>query len=92
MPTFHFTDEEANTLVTFFAEEEGTAVDTNQYQTPSAQNVAIGKTVFTMLRCMQCHAITPVNPENPPVPNVADTTSCAQPHAGTHTSAPRLDS
>jgi mono/diheme cytochrome c family protein len=78
MPTFHFTDEEANTLVTFFAEEgKAQQWDTQQLETPPAQNVAIGKTVFTMLRCAQCHVITPVNPENPPVPNTADTTSLA---------------
>jgi hypothetical protein len=44
---------------------------------PSPQNVEIGKQVFTMLRCAQCHVTTPVNPENPPMPNVADTTSLA---------------
>jgi hypothetical protein len=30
-----------------------------------------------MLRCQQCHAVTPVDPANPPVPNVADTQSLA---------------
>ncbi len=51
MPTFHLTDEEANTLVTFFA-EEGRAQqwDTKQNETPAPQNVAIGKAVYTMLR------------------------------------------
>ena len=78
MPTFHFTDEEANTLVTYFAEEgKGAAFDTSRGLAPSPRNVAIGKTVFAMLRCAQCHAIAPVSPENPPVPNVADTTSLA---------------
>jgi cbb3-type cytochrome oxidase cytochrome c subunit len=78
MPTFHFSDEEANTLVTFFAEAgKGQQFDTTRGVTPSAQNVAIGKEVFTMLRCAQCHGTTPVNPENPPVPNTADSTSLA---------------
>ncbi len=78
MPTFHFTDQEANTLVTFFAEEaKKNEFDTwRQYQ-PSASNIAVGKTVFTMLRCAQCHVTTPVDPENPPKPNVASTTSLA---------------
>src|SRR5439155_23054980 len=43
---------------------------------PSA-NVAIGKEVFAMLRCAQCHAITPVSPETPPVPDVANAQSLA---------------
>src|SRR5258707_13752753 len=72
MPTFHLTDEEANTLVTFFAEEgKAQQWDTKQNETPAPQNVAIGKAVYTMLRCSQCHATTPVNPESPPVPDTA---------------------
>jgi cbb3-type cytochrome oxidase cytochrome c subunit/cytochrome c peroxidase len=78
MPTFHFTDKEANTLVAFFAAEGKAPAFDNQYtQAPSAQNVAVGREVFAMLRCAQCHSIDPVNPENPPVPNVADTKSLA---------------
>jgi cytochrome c2 len=78
MPTFYFTDQEANTLVTFFAEAgKGEQFDTTRGMNPSPQNAAIGKQVFTMLRCAQCHVTTPVNPENPPVPNTADTTSLA---------------
>jgi mono/diheme cytochrome c family protein len=78
MPTFHFTDEEANTLVAYFAEEgRKSQFDTMALTTPTAANVAIGRQVFTMLRCSQCHATTPVNPENPPVPNLADTASLA---------------
>jgi mono/diheme cytochrome c family protein len=78
MPTFHFTDEEANTLVTFFNEEgRGSQFDTTLGHNAPTQNVAIGRQVFTMLRCTQCHSVTPVNPENPPAPNVADATSLA---------------
>ena len=78
MPTFHFTDDEANTLVSFFANEgKEPEFDTMALATPSPQNVAVGKTVFAMLRCAQCHVTTPVNPENPPVPKTADTTSLA---------------
>jgi mono/diheme cytochrome c family protein len=78
MPTFHFDDKEANTLVTYFAEEGSahqwdTAVGTN----PPERNVAVGKEVFAMLRCAQCHGIAKVDLENPPVPNVADATSLA---------------
>ena len=78
MPTFHFTDQEANALVTFFAQEGRAAqFDTASISTPASANVAIGRTVFAMLRCSQCHVTTPVNPENPPIPNTADTTSLA---------------
>jgi cytochrome c2 len=78
MPTFHFTDEEANTLVTFFAEEgKASQFDTTLGLHPPPANVAIGKAVFTMMRCTQCHVTTPVNPENPPKPTTVDTTSLA---------------
>ena len=78
MPTFHLTDEETNTLVTFFANEGKAAQwDTTAGLHPSPQNIAIGKTVFTMMRCTQCHVTTPVSPENPPKPNTTDTTSLA---------------
>lgn len=78
MPTFHFTDGEANALVTYFAEAgKGAQFDTTRGASPSPQNVAIGQQVFTMLRCAQCHGMAPVNPENPPTPNTADSTSLA---------------
>ena len=78
MPTFHFTDEEANTLVTFFAEEgKASQFDTTLGVHPPPANVAIGKAVFNMMRCTQCHVTTPVNPENPPKPVTVDTTSLA---------------
>jgi hypothetical protein len=39
--------------------------------------VAIGREVYAMLRCAQCHSVNKVDPANPPMPNVADTTSLA---------------
>jgi cytochrome c2 len=78
MPTFHFDDAEANTLVSFFAGEgQEPEFDTTRGMEPSPQNIAVGRTVFTMLRCAQCHATTPVNPENPPTPNTNDMNSLA---------------
>jgi cytochrome c2 len=78
MPTFHFSDPIAAALVAGFAAEgDEPQFDTHQYTTPSAQNVAIGREVFNMLRCQQCHSVTPVDPANPPIPNVADTQSLA---------------
>jgi cytochrome c2 len=78
MPTFHFTDQEAAKLVAGFAAEgDEPQFDTYQYANLEAKNVAIGREVFNMLRCQQCHAMNPVDPANPPVPNTADTTSLA---------------
>jgi len=79
MPTFQFTDDEANRLVAFFAAEgKVPAFDTMQHMATPPQNAAIGREVFAMLRCAQCHATAPVaDPANPPVPNTADSTSLA---------------
>ena len=78
MPTFHFTDQEAATLVAGFAAEGNEPqFDTYQYASLPAKNIAIGREVFNMLRCQQCHALSPVDPANPPVPNTADTQSLA---------------
>ncbi|HEX9161014.1 MAG TPA: c-type cytochrome [Thermoanaerobaculia bacterium] len=79
MPTFQFSDDEANRLVSMFAAEgKVPAFDTMQHFAPPPQNVAIGREVFSMLRCMQCHSTAPVgDPSNPPMPNIADTTSLA---------------
>ena len=78
MPTFHFDDQEANTLVTFFAGEgKAQQFDTTRVSNPPAGNVAVGREVFGMLRCAQCHSVTPVNPENPPVPDITNAQSLA---------------
>src|SRR6185369_4732005 len=78
MPTFQFDDQEANTLVTFFAGEGKAAqFDTTRVTNPPAANSAIVKEIFTMVRCGQCHSTAPVNPENPPVPDVANAQSLA---------------
>ena len=79
MPTFQFTDDEANRLVAFFAAEGRVpAFDTMQHMATPPQNAAIGREVFAMLRCAQCHATAPVaDPANPPVPKTADSTSLA---------------
>jgi mono/diheme cytochrome c family protein len=78
MPTFGFTDQEAATLVAGFAAEGNEPqFETMRGHMPPPQNVAIGREVYAMLRCQQCHSIAPVDPANPPVPNVADTTSLA---------------
>jgi cytochrome c2 len=78
MPTFHFTDQEAAKLVAGFAAEgDEPQFDTHQYAQVAQKNVAVGREVYAMLRCQQCHSTVPVDPANPPVPNVADTQSLA---------------
>jgi len=78
MPTFQFSDPAAATLVGGFAAEgDETQFDTHQFAETPAANIAIGREVFSMLRCQQCHSVTPVDPANPPTPNVADTQSLA---------------
>ncbi|PYQ27490.1 MAG: hypothetical protein DMF56_20275 [Acidobacteria bacterium] len=78
MPTFGFSDHEAATLVAGFAAEGNESqFDTHRYDIPPQGNVAVGREVFAMLRCAQCHSTTSVDPANPPVPNTADATSLA---------------
>jgi cytochrome c2 len=62
MPTFHFPDVEADTLVKYFAAEGRTPhFDTTRQFSPPARNVAIGRAVFEMLKCAQCHPTGPVS-------------------------------
>jgi cytochrome c2 len=78
MPTFHFSDARAAQLVAGFAAEgDEPQFDTHLFQTPSPSNVAIGREVFQMLRCQQCHSVAPVDPANPPTPNLADAQALA---------------
>jgi mono/diheme cytochrome c family protein/cytochrome c551/c552 len=78
MPTFHFTDQQAAALVAGFA-AEGNApqFDTTRHIEPSPQSIAIGREVYNMLRCQQCHSTAAVDPANPPIPDVSDTQSLA---------------
>jgi len=56
MPTFHFSDEEANLLTQSFAAQGNiTQFDTTRYANLDNRSVAIGRTVFQMLNCAQCH-------------------------------------
>lgn len=78
MPTFHFSDEEANRLVaSFTAQGRSTTFDMARYENPPPRNIAIGREVYAMLRCAQCHVTAHVDPSNPPIPDTSDTTSLA---------------
>jgi mono/diheme cytochrome c family protein len=58
MPTFGFTDGDANVLVKYFAEEGRAQFP---YQTPkidtSPEHLAAGKQLFTQLKCALCHIV-----------------------------------
>jgi hypothetical protein len=93
MPTFHFDDHEANTLVTFFAGE-----GRRSSSTPRASRIRRRRTSpsaaksSTWCAAAQCHSTAPVNPESPPVPDVAErAVARAEPHAGARPPAPRVD-
>ncbi|HXI14138.1 MAG TPA: hypothetical protein VNM92_16055 [Thermoanaerobaculia bacterium] len=60
MPTFHFSDQETNTLVTHFAAAGNVSqFDTTRNLVPDARSVAVGQQIFNMLRCIQCHPTGP---------------------------------
>ncbi|MEI6083270.1 MAG: c-type cytochrome [Verrucomicrobiota bacterium] len=58
MPTFGFSDAEANVLVRYFALEGNTQFP---YQTPThratAEELAVGKKLFEGLSCVKCHIV-----------------------------------
>ncbi|HVR43533.1 MAG TPA: c-type cytochrome [Thermoanaerobaculia bacterium] len=56
MPTFHFTDSEADRIVRYFAADGGVPTfATDAGIEPHPESVAVGGVVFDMLRCAQCH-------------------------------------
>ncbi|HYI08897.1 MAG TPA: c-type cytochrome [Thermoanaerobaculia bacterium] len=78
MPTFQFTDHQASTIVAGFAAEgDEPQFDTHHLAPTEAKNAAIGREVYAMLRCQQCHSTVPVDAADPPVPDTADSTSLA---------------
>jgi cytochrome c2 len=55
MPTFGFTDEEANTLVSYFSALDGREAFLSPAQAGAAREQAVGEAVFTLLQCARCH-------------------------------------
>jgi cytochrome c551/c552/cell division protein FtsB len=56
MPTFHFSDENANTLVQgFMAMDETQPFHTEEEQRPSADTLRIGSDLLRDLQCERCH-------------------------------------
>jgi cytochrome c2 len=62
MPTFGFTDEQANSIVGYFAARERQKPFVSQPVAAHARDLAVGQMVFTMFQCGKCHPSGPVAP------------------------------
>lgn len=62
MPTFGFTDEQANAIVGYFAAREKQKPFVSQAVASHARDLAVGQVVFTMFQCGKCHPSGPVAP------------------------------
>lgn len=60
MPTFGFTDEQANTVVGYFAAREKQKPFASRPVAAHARDLAVGQVVFTMFQCARCHPAGPV--------------------------------
>lgn len=61
MPTFQLSDKEATTIARAFAyaDKQEFPYQTFDYQATAA-NLTVGRQLFEMLRCMQCHIVGPI--------------------------------
>jgi cytochrome c2 len=55
MPTFQFSDEEANAVVSYFAAREETQPFVSRPPSGRPRDLAVGEAVFTMFQCAKCH-------------------------------------
>lgn len=55
MPTFQFSDEQANDLVAYFASIDEADPFASEPEAGSARSRAIGEEIFNMLQCAKCH-------------------------------------
>jgi cytochrome c2 len=55
MPTFGFTDDQANTVISYFAAREARHPFLSQPPPPDSRSLAVGGVVFGMLQCASCH-------------------------------------
>ncbi len=60
MPTFDFTDEQANSIVGYFDARERQKPFASQPMAAHARDLAVGQVVFTMFQCAKCHPSGPV--------------------------------
>lgn len=55
MPTFGFSDEEANTIVAYFAALDGRDTFLSPHQPAPQRELVVGEEVFNLLQCAKCH-------------------------------------
>ena len=60
MPTFGFTDTQANTVISYFTSREARSPFTSEPPLPDARSLAVGGIVFNALQCARCHPSGPV--------------------------------
>ena len=86
MPSFGFSDDDANTVLAYFAGLEGHGVGAQSSYAPSASLVDVGEKLFAAGRCTQCHMNVdrPVKageaPPNVVAPNLRLATQRLQPN------------
>ncbi|HEX5758270.1 MAG TPA: c-type cytochrome [Thermoanaerobaculia bacterium] len=62
MPTFKFSDEEVNTVISYFASRDTSHPLTTAPVAAQARDLAVGEVVFNMFQCAKCHPSGPVAP------------------------------
>ncbi len=60
MPTFDFTDEQANAIVGYFDARERQKPFASQPMAAHSRDLAVGQVVFNMFQCAKCHPSGPV--------------------------------
>jgi cytochrome c2/predicted nucleic acid-binding Zn-ribbon protein len=55
MPTFDFTDEQANTVISYFTSREERRPFMSEPSAPDSRSLAVGGVVFGMFQCAKCH-------------------------------------
>ena len=59
MPTFGFSDDQVNTLVTYFESTERRDSFLSQPERPGGRELAVGEVTFNMFQCAKCHPAGP---------------------------------
>jgi cytochrome c2/archaellum component FlaC len=62
MPTFGFTDEQANSLIGYFNAREERSPFISPFPGHDTRSAAVGQAVFEMFQCAKCHPAGPVAP------------------------------
>lgn len=58
MPTFGFTDDQANTVISYFEARDQSRPFLSEPAPPDPRSLAVGGVVFGMLQCSRCHPTT----------------------------------